>query len=145
MRLMTFYQTARWRRLARATKRRDGYQCQVCGDRNDDPYCILHAHHIVRRAVGGSDDLENLITLCDLCHAIVTPRWHVPWFPGGTSDGQLALVEMLAEFDEFLRLPPQERTKRQTLIWESFGITRANGEAAMTIDPVGRRNGATDF
>jgi hypothetical protein len=123
---MTFYQTSQWRHLARATKRRDSFQCQTCADRHGDPYCVLHAHHIIPRAQFGSDDLDNLITLCDLCHAVVTPRWHKPWFPDGTNGGVLALAEIRAEFEEFLRLPTVQRHERQRLIWESLGIVPAD-------------------
>jgi hypothetical protein len=39
--------------------------CVACGER--DPASLEH-HHLVPRAVGGSDDNANLITLCHLCH-----------------------------------------------------------------------------
>ena len=34
--------------------------CIVCGAREN-----LHTHHIVALADGGSDDLENLVVLCE--------------------------------------------------------------------------------
>lgn len=43
---------------------RDSYTCQHCKTKKG----ALHAHHIVYRSQGGSDDLENLITLCEQCH-----------------------------------------------------------------------------
>ena len=46
---------------------RDNYTCQCCGKKN----CRLEVHHIVFRRNGGSDSLENLITLCEDCHKAV--------------------------------------------------------------------------
>lgn len=43
--------------------KRDGYTCQECGSREN-----LQIHHIKYRSKGGSDDPENLVTLCELCH-----------------------------------------------------------------------------
>ena len=43
---------------------RDNYTCQHCGKKN----CRLEVHHIVFRHNGGTDDEENLITLCEDCH-----------------------------------------------------------------------------
>ena len=46
---------------------RDNYTCQCCGKKN----CRVEVHHIVFRRNGGSDSLENLITLCGDCHKSV--------------------------------------------------------------------------
>lgn len=43
---------------------RDNYTCQYCGAKK----VRLEVHHIRFRRNGGSDDLENLITLCKKCH-----------------------------------------------------------------------------
>ena len=43
---------------------RDGYTCQCCGKKN----CRLEVHHIKFRRYGGTDDENNLITLCVDCH-----------------------------------------------------------------------------
>ena len=43
---------------------RDNYTCQICGAKKTR----LEVHHIVFRSLGGSDDLDNLITLCEKCH-----------------------------------------------------------------------------
>ena len=57
----------KWRR--REAIIRDDYACQKCGaqgGRKGDTQ--LHVHHIKPVAEGGSDDLENLETLCSSCH-----------------------------------------------------------------------------
>ena len=43
---------------------RDNYTCQCCGKKN----CRLEVHHIKFRRDGGTDNEENLITLCKECH-----------------------------------------------------------------------------
>ena len=43
---------------------RDNYTCQVCKKKNK----ILNTHHIVYRSHGGSDRVDNLITVCTDCH-----------------------------------------------------------------------------
>ncbi|MGQ9554912.1 MAG: HNH endonuclease [Anaerolineae bacterium] len=49
--------------------RRDHYRCQRCGKRMN-----LHVHHKKPVSRGGKDELSNLITLCDECHAKQHPR-----------------------------------------------------------------------
>lgn len=43
---------------------RDNYTCQCCGKKN----CRLEVHHIKFKSNGGTDDEENLLTLCEDCH-----------------------------------------------------------------------------
>ncbi len=43
---------------------RDNYTCQCCKTKKG----TLHVHHIIYRSKGGSDEIENLITLCEYCH-----------------------------------------------------------------------------
>ena len=47
-----------------ATRARDNYTCQCCSKKN----CRLEVHHIKFKSNGGTDDEENLITLCADCH-----------------------------------------------------------------------------
>jgi hypothetical protein len=42
---------------------RDHFRCQECGY-----YKHLEVHHVVPRSKGGTDDPENLMTLCTRCH-----------------------------------------------------------------------------
>lgn len=43
---------------------RDNYTCQCCKTKKG----TLHVHHVIYRSNGGSDDLDNLIVLCEDCH-----------------------------------------------------------------------------
>ena len=123
---MNYYSTGHWKRLSRFVKTRDGEQCQICGDRPGDPYCVLHAHHLERRAQGGPDTPDNVITLCDLCHAVVTRRWHKPWFGSAAVMNRAALDEARQEYLEFLALDPLTRRTRQEQVWAMLGIVRTH-------------------
>jgi 5-methylcytosine-specific restriction endonuclease McrA len=48
----------------RAALERDGHRCQVPGCSR----AAVHAHHIVYRSRGGSDEPENLVSLCAAHH-----------------------------------------------------------------------------
>ena len=52
-----------------AVKRRDKNQCVKCGSRND-----LEVDHIVSDAKGGNSSMNNLQTLCKVCHSIKTKK-----------------------------------------------------------------------
>ena len=60
---------AGWENLKAYAKYRDGYKCRVCGaSSRKDPNVKLEVHHIIRRADGGTDVPENVVTLCHECH-----------------------------------------------------------------------------
>ena len=44
-------------------------RCELCGSRRG-----LEAHHIIPVVCGGDDREENLICVCQCCHARLTPR-----------------------------------------------------------------------
>lgn len=47
-------------------RNRDNYTCQYCKNKRKDSN--LDVHHIIFRSNGGSNEPENLITLCRTCH-----------------------------------------------------------------------------
>lgn len=58
---------AGWENLKAYAKWRDGQKCRACGKSAKDG-ARLEVHHIRRRADGGSDTPENVVTLCHECH-----------------------------------------------------------------------------
>ena len=60
---------AGWENLKAYAKWRDGYKCRVCGKSSKkDTSVRLEVHHVLRRADGGSDTPDNVVTLCHECH-----------------------------------------------------------------------------
>lgn len=46
--------------------KRDGFVCQYCG--SHPPQVVLHVDHILAVAKGGTSEMDNLVTACDLCN-----------------------------------------------------------------------------
>ena len=65
---------ANWNEIADTVKYRDGHKCRRCGKLGYQAggSVELHAHHIQTLARGGSNKIQNLITLCLSCHE----HWH---------------------------------------------------------------------
>jgi 5-methylcytosine-specific restriction endonuclease McrA len=55
-----------YRKLHREVLERDGWRCQMCGSMQN-----LQVHHQQLRSHSGSDQEQNLVTLCHGCHNIV--------------------------------------------------------------------------
>jgi hypothetical protein len=64
---------------------RDNYTCQYCKGKSKDKR--LETHHIIFRTNGGSDEQENLITLCKICHDKLHDGFII--LKGGKRKGQL--------------------------------------------------------
>lgn len=67
--------TAEWRRTRKEVYARDNWICQDCrckcknsADAKNDGRKKIQAHHLLARRDGGTDTLDNLITLCMSCH-----------------------------------------------------------------------------
>ncbi|MBI4298456.1 MAG: HNH endonuclease [Chloroflexi bacterium] len=59
-----------WADLSQSIKKRDRFRCTQCGASDVE----LHVHHVVPLSQGGSNDLDNLVTLCASCHSEIHPR-----------------------------------------------------------------------
>lgn len=65
-----------WALTRRIVLARDGNRCTGCGIAVESRDADIH--HLLPRSMGGTDDLANLVTLCDGCHAA-----HHPILAGG--------------------------------------------------------------
>ena len=69
---MTDRYPADWNSKRQSIYDRDNYRCQNCGIRGGPHGNVeLHAHHVVPLSRGGSNNQENLKTLCKECHKAV--------------------------------------------------------------------------
>lgn len=64
-----WYHGYEWKKLRREAKRELDYRCQQCGSTE-----CLELDHIVNRARGGADTLENVQWLCRDCHRVKSSR-----------------------------------------------------------------------
>ncbi len=61
-----------WPAIRAVVLERDNFKCVECG--KDLARDGGHVHHVMPRALGGSDEPSNLISLCQICHASVHPN-----------------------------------------------------------------------
>jgi len=61
--------TEEWKQRRREVLIRDDYTCQECGSQGGPQGDVrLEVHHTEPKSKGGSDNKENLQTLCRPCH-----------------------------------------------------------------------------
>lgn len=96
---------------------RDNYICQHCKGKKRDSK--LEVHHIIYRSNGGSDDEDNLVTLCHTCHSDLH-HGKIKLKLVGKTKGQLRhATQMNSVRTQLLRMHPEAI--------ETFGhITKAN-------------------
>jgi 5-methylcytosine-specific restriction enzyme A len=61
------YSGRKWERIRQRVLRRDGFACTQC-----QATIGLEIHHRIPLIEGGTDQLDNLQTLCGYCHRAVT-------------------------------------------------------------------------
>jgi len=76
---------ALWRARRLQCFHRDGYACTRCGSRRR-----LECDHVVPLTEGGTNDLDNLRTLCRDCHIAETREQHQPHVEGQSEWGAFA-------------------------------------------------------
>ena len=96
---------------------RDSYTCQCCGKK----HVRLEVHHIIFRSLGGSDELENLITLCEKCHTDIHAGKITLNLKGKRKRNLRHATQMSIIRSQLLKLYPDAI--------ETFGfVTKANSE-----------------
>lgn len=96
---------------------RDNYTCQYCRGKHKDSK--LEVHHIVFRSHGGSDEADNLITLCHTCHKDLHSGKINPKLSGKAKGNLKYATQMNTIRKQLFRLYPNAI--------ETFGyVTKAN-------------------
>jgi ATP-dependent DNA helicase RecQ len=131
-----------WGSLRQQVLRRDNFRCVSCAVelRSAD----ADIHHLLPRSMGGTDEVSNLITLCDGCHAS-----HHPTLAGGLArrvmerwasklakwiDRDGALGETSGNFGPALRLFGLERFRHGQL---AIVLAALSGKSVLVISPTG--------
>lgn len=106
-------------------KQRDNNRCQICGDPNGKRYdsgvvVDTTVHHIIHKCMGGQTIPENLVTLCDLCNAVIhDQRWKEYFGSKGTPEN---LKEIQQNYEKYLKLPYNERETTKEKIWKELRV-----------------------
>ena len=93
--------------------KRDGFRCAYCG--RTPPQVILEVDHIDPHSLGGSDDINNLITSCFDCNR---GKRNIPLsrIPGQLSENLKVLREKEAQIREYRKFVAQiERRERRDM------------------------------
>ncbi|MBM2711040.1 RecQ family ATP-dependent DNA helicase [Mesorhizobium caraganae] len=121
---------------------RDGYCCVSCGIRLKS--VDADVHHLLPRSMGGTDEMSNLVTLCDGCHARHHPnlagglarraieRWAVRlarWL-----DREGVVTEAAGNFGPALRLFGLERFRHGQL---PIIMAALSGKSVLVVSPTG--------
>lgn len=83
---------------------RDNYTCQCCRGKHKDSK--LEVHHIIYRCQGGSDEADNLITLCHTCHKALHDGKINPKLSGKTKGNLKYATQMNSIRKQLFRLYP---------------------------------------
>jgi 5-methylcytosine-specific restriction endonuclease McrA len=70
--LQAFYLTERWQKLRRKVLKRDEYRCRSCFSVKN-----LNVDHIRYPEIIGFESIDDLQTLCFLCHAEKTKKYNL--------------------------------------------------------------------
>lgn len=79
---------AAWEHLRLEVLERDGYLCQIGRGRGSCTIDATEVDHIIPKAAGGSDELENLQAVCPTCHRAKTDRDATNQRRGGRSENE---------------------------------------------------------
>ncbi|THF58198.1 RecQ family ATP-dependent DNA helicase [Ollibium composti] len=131
-----------WQETRRQVLQRDDYRCVSCSTSVKSAEADIH--HLLPRSMGGTDELSNLVTLCDGCHASHHPnlagglarrvieRWAVRLARWLDTDGQVA--EGVGNFGPALRLFGLDRFRQGQL---PIVLAALSGKSVLVVSPTG--------
>lgn len=131
-----------WGEIRRQVLERDKFHCLSCGIAVTSAEADVH--HLLPRSMGGTDDLSNLVTLCDGCHASHHPtlagrlarrvieKWAIRLARWLDRDGVVA--EEAGNFGPALRLFGVERFRSGQL---PIVLAALAGKSILVISPTG--------
>ncbi|MBX0296678.1 HNH endonuclease [Haloarcula nitratireducens] len=143
----------KWDRIASDVRKRDDWTCQRCGIKSgphaDDDGRVLDVHHIVWKSRGGSDNKQNLVTLCRPCHGVQHPenenfdrhRHRAALYPEDDANEQVAFINSAKEsetIDAYLSRQSSRKCQRcrkladdrnALLLYPNFTASDLDGDA----------------
>lgn len=131
-----------WHDIRLQVLRRDNYRCVSCSTPVKSAQADVH--HLLPRSMGGTDELANLVTLCDGCHAVHHPnlagglarqiieRWAVRLARWLDTEGQVS--EGATNFGPVLRLFGINRFRQGQL---PIVLAALSGKSVLVVSPTG--------
>lgn len=83
-----------WARIRKGALERDGYRCQKCGRAGR-----LEVHHVLPVYKGGTDDLDNLLSVCRGCHIRITKEESGPQLSPAEAAWERLIQESMEEIE----------------------------------------------
>jgi ATP-dependent DNA helicase RecQ len=134
--------TYQWADIRIQVLKRDNFHCVACSTpvRSED----ADVHHLLPRSMGGNDELSNLVTLCDGCHASHHPnlaggiarrmieRWAVRLAHWLDVEGNR--LEAASSFGPALRLFGVDRFRPGQL---TIVLAALSGKSVLVVSPTG--------
>ena len=98
---------------------RDNFKCQLCGK----THTKLEVHHIIFRSKGGTNDENNLITLCSECHK----KLHEDFRNGKTTKLKIKGKKTTLKYASYMNIIRSQLFNIYPNAIETFGfVTKAN-------------------
>lgn len=131
-----------WQGIRLQVLERDNYRCVSCATELKSSEADVH--HLLPRSMGGTDELSNLVTLCDGCHAAHHPnlagglarrvieKWAVRLARWLDTDGQVS--EGVGNFGPALRLFGLDRFRQGQL---PIVLAALSGKSVLVVSPTG--------
>lgn len=69
------YRGTDWKLQRRRARKRDNWTCRCCGKTREELKKRPDVHHIIPYRLSLSNDLNNLVCLCPVCHALADAAW----------------------------------------------------------------------
>lgn len=70
MKYYKYLKSKDWQEIREMVLERDGHKCMVCGRTNDEANLVIH-HRTYEHIYNEKEHLEDLITLCGICHRAI--------------------------------------------------------------------------
>jgi len=119
-----------WEYSRKVVIERDDFTCQECGSVGGPEGDVqLHVDHIIPQVAGGSDDPENLQTVCRKCHMSMhesTPRERK------ATEGEI--TESIIQLAEGVQVPAFKRNRLYDLLEESLTPHVDNSKMSESLD-----------
>lgn len=106
--------------------KRDRFSCQYCGAH--PPSVILHVDHIHPVSLGGTNEIDNLITACEPCNLGKGAR-SLTAIPQSLSDKAADVAEREEQLRGYSAILDAKRERLEAETWRVMDILNPSGES----------------